>query len=133
MLTVEDVMNLKPCAIYTREMVENLFAGKPECGLQDFLSMDRPDCDKITVILWGNLVSAEKQQRLKSLYLSRINKMRAPRLWREANNGNCADAAHAAQKYMIITSGATSQLQRREAIDNEAAWQLSKLIEAIND
>lgn len=132
MLTVDQVLALNPCAPYTAEVIETLFAGRTSCGLQDFLAMDRPDADKITVILWGNLVSQEIQDALKQTYLSRIHKMRSPRLWRQANDGTCADSAHAAQLYAIQNSGASSRFQRQEAIANEAAWQLARLIEAIN-
>lgn len=133
MLTVDDILNLQFCDPYRdRQAVEAYYSGRTECGLNDFLAMDLPDYDKLTVILQGNLVSPEIQESLKESYISRMNKMRAPRLWREADNGDCATAANCAQRYAVIFQSASSQFQRQEAINNEAAWQLQKLLEVLN-
>lgn len=133
MLTVDDILALQFCTPYqSRQTVEQHFAGRTECGLEDFLEMDIPDYDKLTVILRGNLVSPEIQTSLKNLYLSRINRPRAPRIWREAHEGDCAITANCAQRYHVIVSGASSQQERQAAINIEASWQLSQLVEAIN-
>lgn len=133
MLTVDDILSLQFCTPYKdRQAIETYYSGRTECGLSDFLAMDIPAHDKLTVILRGNLISQEIQDSLKTQYISRMNKMRAPRLWREADNGDCAIAANCAQRYAVIAEGASSQLQRQAAIATESAWQLSMLMEALN-
>lgn len=133
MLSVDDILALNPCPPFNqRSTCEEYYGARSECGINDFLEMNIKDDQKIFVILRGNLVSQSIQESLKAVYLSRINKMRAPRLWREANVGDCAVAAHAAQLHASQVFGASSKFQRQEAINNEAAWQLQKLLEAIN-
>ena len=132
MLTIGDVLAMNPCSPYTEERVTELYAGRAECGINDFLAMDIKDDQKLFVILRGNLVSPAIQESLKALYLSRLNKMRAPRLWREASSGDCATTAHCAQTYAVVVSGASSVQQRQEAVATESAWQLARLIEAVN-
>lgn len=134
MATVDDVLAINPCDPYTdRNVVEQLFNGKTSCDIADFLAMDIPSFCKLSVILRTGLVSEQDQAVLKELYVARINRLLSPRFWREANQGNCEQAAHAAQLYAIQMSHDNIPENRKHAADQEASWQLQKLIEVLND
>lgn len=49
-LTVDDIMNMKPCDSYPRSRVEKLFAGRSALSIEEIAALSIPNSDKIIAI-----------------------------------------------------------------------------------
>jgi hypothetical protein len=58
-VTVDQVLSWEPCEDYTRERIEELFAGKEAVNVHDVLAMDISDSDKLWAALREEFIPAE--------------------------------------------------------------------------
>jgi hypothetical protein len=58
-VTVNQVLSWEPCEEYTRERLEELFAGRETVNVNDVLKMDISDTDKLWAALREDFISAE--------------------------------------------------------------------------
>ena len=58
-VTVDQVMSWLPCEDYTRERVEELFAGREALSAMEILELDIPVGDKLWAVLREELIPAE--------------------------------------------------------------------------
>jgi hypothetical protein len=57
-VTVDQVMSWKPCERYTRELIEQLFAGRESLSAVDILKLDIPTEDRLWAVLREELIPA---------------------------------------------------------------------------
>lgn len=72
-LTIDDVLNHNPCPGYTRERVEELFAGRETITAKDILAMDIGNLDKIWIIDVAGMVSEEDTLAIQEKILSEMD------------------------------------------------------------
>ena len=58
-VTVDQVLDWSPCDEYTRERIEELFAGRKKVNAHDVLAMGIPDADKLWAVLREEFIPAE--------------------------------------------------------------------------
>ena len=58
-VTVDQVLSWEPCKEYTRQRVENLFAGRETINVYDVLEMDISTADKLWAVLREDFITAE--------------------------------------------------------------------------
>ena len=94
-VTVDQVMSWEPCEEYTRERVEELFAGRESLSALEIMKLDIPAKDMLWAVLCEELVPAETLHEFGC---------RCNAAWDAADAAwDAADAARSAQVAILQT------------------------------